>query len=99
MRKAGGRGLSPGPRPAWAGRLGADLHPAGRQCSGALGVGLCQVAVHLNYASRSGQALVDRALYSTRDWAADYEHRELTGVPDELASAGLPLLWTRPRAF
>src|SRR5262249_9191382 len=30
VRKAGGRGLSPGPRRAWPGRLGADLHPAGR---------------------------------------------------------------------
>ena len=58
-----------------------DAVGAARQYSGALGgVGLCQVAVHLTYASRSGQALVDRALYLTRDWAADDERGELTGV-------------------
>jgi hypothetical protein len=51
-----------------------------RQYSGALGgIGVCQVAVHLTYASKSGQALVDRALY-------------LTGVPDELAFAAKPQL-------
>jgi SRSO17 transposase len=70
-----------------------DAVGAARQYSGALGgVGLCQVAVHLTYASRSGQALVDRALYLTRDWAADDERRELTGVPDELAFATKPQL-------
>ena len=61
--------------------------------SGALGgIGVCQVAVHLTYASKSGQALVDRALYLTWDWAADDERRELTGVPDELAFAAKPQL-------
>jgi SRSO17 transposase len=70
-----------------------DAVGAARQYSGALGgIGLCQVAVHLTYASRSGQALVDRALYLTRDWAADDERRELTGVPDELAFATKPQL-------
>jgi len=70
-----------------------DAVGAARQYSGALGgVGLCQVAVHLTYASRSGQALVDRALYLTRDWAADDERRELTGVPDELVFATKPQL-------
>ncbi len=40
-----------------------DAVGAARQYSGALGgVGLCQVAVHLTYASRKGQALIDRAL-------------------------------------
>ncbi len=64
---------------------------AARRYSGALGgIGLCQVAVLLTYASRSGQALLDRALYLTRDWAADDERRELTGVPDELASGQAP---------
>jgi SRSO17 transposase len=70
-----------------------DAVGAARQYSGALGgIGLCQVAVHLTYASRSGQALVDRALYLTREWAADDERRELTGVPDELAFATKPQL-------
>ena len=48
--------------------------------------------MHLTYASRPGQALVDRALYLTRNWAADDERRELTGVPDELAFATKPQL-------
>ncbi|MFD5164282.1 transposase [Streptomyces hawaiiensis] len=44
---------------------------ASRQYSGALGgIGLCQVAVHLAYASRRGHALIDRALYLPADWAA-----------------------------
>ena len=46
----------------------------------------------LTYASRRGQALLDRALYLPRDWAADDERRELTGVPDELAFATKPQL-------
>jgi len=73
-----------------------DAVGAARQYSGALGgIGLCQVAVHLTYASRSGQALIDRALYLTRDWAADDERRELTGVPDELTFATKPQLAAR----
>jgi SRSO17 transposase len=56
------------------------------------GIGLCQVAVHLAYASRFGHALLDRELYLTRDWAADDERRELTGVPDELGFATKPQL-------
>jgi len=40
----------------------ADAVGAARQYSGALGgIGPCQVAVHLTYASRLGQAIVDRA--------------------------------------
>jgi SRSO17 transposase len=63
-----------------------DAVGAARQYSGALGgVGLCQVAVHLTYASAAGSALIDRALYLTRDWAFDDERRELAGVPDEVA--------------
>ncbi|MFK0194236.1 IS701 family transposase [Kitasatospora sp. NPDC090308] len=70
-----------------------DAVAAARQYSGALGgIGLCQVAVHLTYATPAGHALIDRALYLTRDWAADDERRELTGVPDELAFATKPQL-------
>ena len=66
---------------------------AGRQYSGALGgAGLCRVAVHLTCASGRGQALRGRALYLPRDRAAGDERRELTGVPDELASAARPRL-------
>ena len=66
---------------------------AARQYSGALGgISLCQVAADLTCASRSGQAFAGRALYLTRDWAADDERRELAGVPDELAFATKPPL-------
>ena len=41
---------------------------------------------------QAGQALVGRALYLTRDWAADDERRELTGDPDKLAFATKPQL-------
>ena len=61
-----------------------DAVGAARQYSGALGsIGLTQGAVHLTYAGRSGHTLIDRALYLTKDWAADEERRELTGVPDD----------------
>ena len=70
-----------------------DAVGAARQYSGALGgIGLCQVAVLLTSASRRRQALLGRALYLPRDWAADDERRELTGVPDELAFATKPQL-------
>ena len=80
-----------------------DAVGAARQYSGALGgVGLCQVAVHLTYASVVGSALIDRALYLTRDWAFDDERRALAGVPDELAFATKPqqaaVLLARARA-
>uniref|UniRef100_UPI003D71F0BE IS701 family transposase n=1 Tax=Actinacidiphila sp. bgisy167 TaxID=3413797 RepID=UPI003D71F0BE len=42
--------------------------------------------------SSSGHALIDRALYLPKDWAADDERRELTGVPDELVFATKPEL-------
>lgn len=70
-----------------------DAVGAARQYSGALGgIGLCQVAVHLTYATAAGHALIDRALYLPKDWAADDERRELTGVPDDLAFATKPQL-------
>lgn len=70
-----------------------DAVGAAQQYSGALGgIGLCQVAVHLTYAGAEGNALVDRTLYFTRDWAADEERRLLTGVPDEVVFATKPQL-------
>jgi SRSO17 transposase len=65
-----------------------DAVGAARQYSGALGgVALCQVAVHLTFASRRGHTLIDRRLYLSRGWAADEERRELTGVPEEIGFA------------
>lgn len=68
-----------------------DAVGAARPYSGALGgVGLCQVAVHLAYVTAAGHALIDRALYLTRDWVPDDERRELTGGPDGLTFATKP---------
>ncbi|MFE7750934.1 transposase, partial [Streptomyces sp. NPDC057428] len=70
-----------------------DCVGAAHQYSGAIGgVGLCQVAVHLTYASRHGHAPIGRTLYFGKDWAADEERRLLTGVPDEIEFATKPQL-------
>jgi SRSO17 transposase len=64
-----------------------------RQYSGALGgIGLCQVAVHLTYATIHGHAPIDRVLYLGAEWAADEERRLLTHVPDETTFATKPQL-------
>ena len=71
----------------------ADAAAAARQYSGALGgVALCQVAVTLTYASGCGHALIGRALYLPEGCAADEEHRELAGVPEEVMFATKPQL-------
>lgn len=65
-----------------------DAVGAAHQYSGSLGgVGLCQVAVHLTFASTLGHVIIDRALYLGKDWAADEERRELAGVPEEVTFA------------
>jgi SRSO17 transposase len=70
-----------------------DAVGAGSQYSGSLGgVGVCQVAVHLSFASTLGHTVIDRALYLPQGWAADEERRELTGVPEELVFATKPEL-------
>ncbi|MEU2867516.1 IS701 family transposase, partial [Streptomyces mirabilis] len=70
-----------------------DCVGAAHQYSGALGgVGLCQVAVHLTYASARGHALIDRELYLPTDWAADEERRLLRHVPDAVEFATKPQL-------
>lgn len=70
-----------------------DAVGAARQYSGSVGgVDLCQVAVHLTFATASGHCLIDRRLYFTKEWAADEERRELTGVPDGLCFATKPQL-------
>lgn len=69
-------------------KTSTDAVGAAHQYSGSLGgVGLCQVAVHLTYATSRGHTVIDRALYLTRDWAGDEERREHTGVPEELTFA------------
>ncbi|MDX3073672.1 IS701 family transposase [Streptomyces sp. MI02-7b] len=70
-----------------------DCVGASHQYSGALGgVGLCQIAVHLTYASPHGHALIDRELYLPAAWAEDEERRLLRHVPDEVTFATKPQL-------
>jgi SRSO17 transposase len=70
-----------------------DAVAAARQYSGSVGgVDLCQVAVHLFFASSAGHCLIGRRLYFTQEWAADEERRELAGVPDGLCFATKPQL-------
>src|ERR671937_1760359 len=53
-----------------------------RQYSGTAGrIENCQIGVFLAYASRHGQALIDRALYLPERWAADPARRSEAGVP------------------
>jgi len=71
----------------------ADCAGAARQYSGTVGgIALCQVAVTLTYTTGRGHALIGRALYLPEGCAADEEHRELAGVPEEVMSATKPQL-------
>lgn len=71
----------------------ADAAGAARQYSGTTGgVALCQVAVTLTYATSRGHALLGRALYLPEARAADEEHRELAGIPEEVMFATKPQL-------
>jgi len=64
-----------------------------RQYSGTAGrIENCQIGVFAAYASRWGQALVDRQLYLPKDWAEDGERRRKACVPDEAAFATKPAL-------
>jgi SRSO17 transposase len=66
---------------------------AARQYSGtAGGIALCQMAVTLTYATSRGHALIGRALYLPEACAADEEHREQAGVPEEVMFASKPQL-------
>src|SRR5207249_7276964 len=71
----------------------ADAAGAARQYSGTIGgVAPCQVAVTLTYATGRGHALIGRALYLPGARAADEEHRELAGIPEEVLFATKPQL-------
>jgi DDE superfamily endonuclease len=50
------------------------------------------VAVTVTYATGRGHALIGRALYLPEGCAADEEHRELAGVPEEVLFATKPQL-------
>src|SRR4051794_37549146 len=62
-----------------------------RQYSGTAGrIENCQIGVFLAYASRYGQALIDRRLYLPDAWAQDESKRTKAGVPEEVAFATKP---------
>lgn len=62
-----------------------------RQYSGTAGrTENCQVGVFLAYASRFGQALIDRRLYLPKDWAGDTDRRAKTQVPEAVPFATKP---------
>ena len=64
-----------------------------RQYSGTAGrIENCQIGVFLGYASRHGQALIDRALYLPKSWTEDAARRTKAGVPPEIAFATKPKL-------
>ncbi|MCP5117680.1 MAG: IS701 family transposase [bacterium] len=77
------------------GFLKKGTHSVGvaRQYSGTAGrVENCQVGVFLGYASRFGQALVDRRLYLPKDWAGDGARRSEGRVPEEIDFATKPAI-------
>src|SRR3954453_18773950 len=62
-----------------------------RQSSGTAGrIENCQIGVFLAYASRFGQALIDRCLYLPEAWAQDEARRAKAGVPEEITFATKP---------
>jgi len=64
-----------------------------RQYSGTAGrIENCQIGVFLGYASPTGRAGIDRALYLPREWADDQERRTEAGVPEAVAFHTKPWL-------
>jgi len=77
------------------GFLKKGTHSVGvaRQYSGTAGrIENCQVGVFLGYASRWGQALIDRRLYLPEAWAGDVERRARVGVPEAVAFQTKPAI-------
>src|SRR3954466_12578700 len=75
------------------GFLNKGEHSVGvaRQYSGTAGrIENCQVGVFLAYASRYGQALIDRRLYLPDAWAQDESKRTKAGVPEEITFVTKP---------
>lgn len=63
-------------------KSGSDSCGVDRQWCGRLGkIDNCQIGVFLGYVSSAGQALVDRKLYLTKEWAEDPRRRKKTHVP------------------
>lgn len=69
-------------------KKGTESVGVARQYSGTAGrIENCQVGVFLAYASRHGQALIDRRLYLPKPWADDEARRTRVAVPAEVAFA------------
>jgi SRSO17 transposase len=64
-----------------------------RQYTGTVGkTENCQVGAFLAYASRRGQAFIDRELYLPEEWAHDEQRRKRAGVPEEIGMRTKPEL-------
>src|SRR5918994_5068913 len=77
------------------GFLKKGRHSAGvaRQYSGTAGrIENCQIGVFLAYASRLGQALLDRELYLPKAWADDPTRCRQAGIPQDRRFATKPQL-------
>jgi SRSO17 transposase len=77
------------------GFLKKGRHSAGvaRQYSGTAGrIENCQIGVFLGYASRLGQALLDRELYLPKEWTNDATRCRQAGIPAERRFATKPQL-------
>ena len=69
-------------------KKGAMSVGVARQYSGTAGrIENSQVGVFLGYATAKGRALLDRALYLPKGWAADKARRKRAGVPKAVAFA------------
>lgn len=77
------------------GDLKKGTHTVGvqRQYTGTAGrIENSQVAVYLTYATSTGHALIDRALYLPKSWCEDNERRAAAGVPEDVEFATKPAL-------
>lgn len=64
-----------------------------RQYSGTAGrIENSQIGVFLGYASRYGQALIDRRLYLPESWTSDMARRAAAGIPEDIAFATKPVI-------
>lgn len=64
-----------------------------RQYSGTAGrIENCQVGVFVAYASRFGQALLDRRLYLPESWAKDEARRKAAHIPQDVTFATKPAI-------
>ncbi len=80
------------------GDLKKGRHTVGvqRQYSGTAGkIENCQLAVHLVYATETGHAMLDAALYLPKSWCDDPERRAEAGVPEHVRFATKPQLAAR----